>query len=853
VILHSLPVASGGTYRLQVDSLAGAGRFELHATLNAAFEDEAHGGASNDTLPTAQDMEGSFIDLGLGTAQRGAVLGRGDGDGSFPSSLTQENVVSSPNVLTFDFTGAPTPLGDGVLTVSAVADLDLSAEFLTLDAEGLLIQDLFVTGGLQQSLVSTTVNLSQAQLEAMLADDGVITFTVTPSSGVNSLGDNFLTLDLSYPTVSSSSTTDIYSFTLGAGQLASLALTNDVSFAVLELLDAGGNLLATGLSAANVKQVINNFVSVSGGTYYANVAAGDGDYSLVVTRGSDFDTEENSGLDTAQSLDGSGVVLGHLSSRNVLDGGVPILLSTNLTDGEGFLWDIQTDGRILNGTSDAYDSGLDMTGFPTFGSGQAEEGGREIVIGPATASGVEVVRKIYVSPDEGFARFLEIVTNTSAMPLMHTVDLRTNLGSGSATTIVGTSSGDTVFGTDDNWIVTDDSSDGGGDPTMLHVIAGAGAQHPSLVSISGDIVLYEYDLLLAPGETQVVMHFASQNASRALALAKAPQLADLQLNALRGMTEAERNAVVNFDVPFHDWYSLQVQAGDNLVLETATPADGPGEFVNDWDPILELYDPTGALVASDDNSAPDGRNALLNHTASSAGTYTVRVSSANQASGAYVLRFAVEELFAASSDSDIVAEYAAPIASDSGGTATAHAGDVGSSDQDSDPVFAALSGNAVPVIGPSNVTLLIDSNGSPTSAATFANSALSTQERLADPMATDRQLTNDGALKATQDNVSSGAFRRAPAQTQTGTTHAGLDLLYAFTDQGTGLNLVRVLTQKKHQSLWDAANELRKTQTTPLNDEDARDLAFADEELLRGIRTERINSRTDSVHARLIA
>ena len=88
-----------------------------------------------------------------------------------------------------------------------------------------------------------------------------------------------------------------------------------------------------------------------------------------------------------------------------------------------------------------------------------------------------------------------------------------------------------------------------------------------------------------------------------------------------------------------DYYSIRVTAGDLLTLATTTPGDGPGEFVNTLDPKIELYDPTGALVASDDNGAPDGRNALLSYTALASGTYDVRVTAAANL-GEYVLSVA---------------------------------------------------------------------------------------------------------------------------------------------------------------------------------------------------------------------
>ena len=222
-------------------------------------------------------------------------------------------------------------------------------------------------------------------------------------------------------------------------------------------------------------------------------------------------------------------------------------LSTALIDSDGFLWDIQQNGNISDGTSDAYDGGLNLSGFPDFSAAQAEENGRELVIGSsATVDGLEITRKVYVPDNQSWARFLEIITNISDAPINHTVDIETNFGSDSSTVVVSTSDGDTAFTPEDFWIVTDDSSDGGGDPTLLHLVAGLGSQRPTRTSLNGDQLSYEYDLTLAPGETQIVMHLASQNQNRTEAQAKAEELVQLNLNLFAGISATERQQLVNF-------------------------------------------------------------------------------------------------------------------------------------------------------------------------------------------------------------------------------------------------------------------------------------------------------------------
>src|SRR5262249_42287257 len=80
---------------------------------------------------------------------------------------------------------------------------------------------------------------------------------------------------------------------------------------------------------------------------------------------------------------------------------------------------------------------------------------------------------------------------------------------------------------------------------------------------------------------------------------------------------------------------FQASAGDVLTITTTTPGDGTGEPVNVLDPVLDLYDPSGTLVATNDNGAGDGRNALVSYTvpAGAGGTYRVVVPAAANTSG----------------------------------------------------------------------------------------------------------------------------------------------------------------------------------------------------------------------------
>jgi hypothetical protein len=79
-----------------------------------------------------------------------------------------------------------------------------------------------------------------------------------------------------------------------------------------------------------------------------------------------------------------------------------------------------------------------------------------------------------------------------------------------------------------------------------------------------------------------------------------------------------------------DFYQVTLDSGSTFQAETATPGgSGSNEFPDPLVPQLVLYNAAGSEVASDQGSAPDGRNALLNYTvpAGQGGDYYVQVKS----------------------------------------------------------------------------------------------------------------------------------------------------------------------------------------------------------------------------------
>ncbi len=467
-----------------------------------------------------------------------------------------------------------------------------------------------------------------------LAADGTISFTFTPTSAVDNFGGSFLTLDLSYTL---SGEPDFYSFDLLADQAASLVVTGlGAGTSTLELLDADGTSLALGQGGwNNVNDSIANFIAPADGTYYARVR-GDGDYSLVVTRGASFYTESTSGK--TFDLGPTNIVLSHGSTYH----------SLILNDAPAGYW------RLGEATGSATASDE---------SGNAIDGNYVNVSLGATGPIVHEVDTAVRFPGGGTNSFVEIpddarLHNERAMTVSgwfrsdsfdktwqtiywkgdtpdcgvncqnreNTLWLNnsgylhfnsTNAG-GTAQITLNTASGiikpgqwyhfatvlDADAGTMQIYIDGNQVASGPYSTTGIKDTAGPwrlGTNPTSISTLNGivdEFAIFDYAL----DTDQVERHFAGAQATRAVT----------------------------------DYY-FEADENARLVVTTKTPGDGVGQPVNAFDPRLELYNQLGFRVASDDDGNGD-HNALLTYTVpeGNGGRFQLRVL--GQQSGDYVVR-----------------------------------------------------------------------------------------------------------------------------------------------------------------------------------------------------------------------
>ncbi|NOZ69004.1 MAG: hypothetical protein GXP46_07120, partial [Deferribacteres bacterium] len=260
----------------------------------------------------------------------------------------------------------------------------------------------------------------------------------------------------------------------------------------------------------------------------------------------------------------------------------------------------------------SYNGGLRIringSGFNTFNFGETEYSGRGVSIGPDTKGSLEVTRKIYVPDDDSFVRYLEIVENKGDTDVNAEITIYSypDDSSSNETHLTGTSSGDTEFTTDDRYIISDDADGTGGRPAIVHVFAGEGAQ--AGITDAGyndywyyddyDEIHYTFNLTVPARSRVIIMHFASQNATRADAVSSAEHLYCLQGSALKGLTQDELDDIVNFiPVTDSDCDGLNDEQEGTLGTDPHNPdTDGGGR--TDYQEVS--LDGTDPLDAADD-------------------------------------------------------------------------------------------------------------------------------------------------------------------------------------------------------------------------------------------------------------
>lgn len=443
---------------------------------------------------------------------------------------------------------------------------------------------------------------------------------------------------------------DVYKLNLQAGESASLALKTSAPGASVTLLNAAGATVATGVGTANADGMITDYLAPAGGTYYARVGgtntAGT-DYSLVVTRNVSFNAEPNNTPATAQNLAGPQVAgqqwaLGYAAGGvALLDmSGTPVTGAGTLT-GDKIKLGIQSDGSFIVGPTgiqflgnEFVQEGTPLAGFTISRDGLdfTNKGAIGITDIPVTlellssgsfqgvkATGIvggnlRLERVVAFKDGDEFATIATRLTNVGGTPLANVAWLE-NLDPDQGQPATGSfaTSNDVVFGGE----LVRGSAATPAFPGGLTIGLGS-ADARRVVSAEGfnnndpfEIINSPLDPDGAVDDIAINMAFnygtlapgAAVSSVGVMTFGRTPAEADVTYAAHRAGT-----VLVDPDV-----YKVSASAQSMLAVQTMTPAGKTGQFVNDLDPIVRIYNAAGMLVASDDNSAPDGKNAKVSY------------------------------------------------------------------------------------------------------------------------------------------------------------------------------------------------------------------------------------------------
>ena len=466
---------------------------------------------------------------------------------------------------------------------------------------------------------------------------------------------------------------DWFSFSLAAGDSLSATLTRTGNSTIelydgagtllpgdstIELYDGAGTLLARSVAGpVNVTEAIDRYVAGSAGTYHARVTGTTGTYALAVTKNAAPDLEQNDSHATAQEITGRSAALGAIATKVSLFAveswtdyedpdltSIParihtlnpqtgaIIASFDAPAGPGapsFLVNLAYDGTNL-----WYSNGWDFNGQSSMGDPKTTiyklNAYTGAVLGSFTHSalpehsvaplGLAYVRgEVFVSDGAKIYAY-----SASTYQLLRIFDSPIDNPLNNFVGFAGDDANNHLYG-----ISQSDFKIYRLDPANGAVLASSETSpegyEQGMAVVGDEIFISELDFFPIFTQNVAVYDRLTFAFKRRMPVA-CPRL----LGGLGGDGAGTTD----------DWFSFRVNAGDTLALATSTPAGDPQEpyhIHNMLDPQIELHSPTNTLLASDDNGAADGKNAVLSHTATTAGLYRARVRGMNGTEGEYVL------------------------------------------------------------------------------------------------------------------------------------------------------------------------------------------------------------------------
>ena len=239
----------------------------------------------------------------------------------------------------------------------------------------------------------------------------------------------------------------------------------------------------------------------------------------------------------------------------------------NMTDGNGYIWPINMNGAVQQGTNYSYVGGMRILvdgGTPFMASAAwADADGDEIEIGPGQSGRLKIFRRVRVYRDQPLARWLDIFVNATGHEIRVGVEYQSGIPHGINN--VRTSSGDDQWGDDDSWFITAVRQPTV--PSLLHFVCDNASPVRPDVAIHPAQITMRYNLTVPAGDTVILCHFESQN--NQTAHNQSIQAFDLR-RLLSDLSGAVRGRIVNFRARtgIGDVYLNRTAEADTVVLNS---------------------------------------------------------------------------------------------------------------------------------------------------------------------------------------------------------------------------------------------------------------------------------------------
>ena len=258
-----------------------------------------------------------------------------------------------------------------------------------------------------------------------------------------------------------------------------------------------------------------------------------------------------------------------------------------MTDGQGFLWDLDQMGRVMNGSDACFSQSFTLlinnNQFQPASALMTANGCEVILQGASFLPGLQVTRRCRVEGKSTGARFVDVFTNVGTTPLQFNVSVFLNCGNGAWQSAISDAGKVNPAGLDkkETGMVLFNPSQNGCISVALRLAGPTGKVRPAIQPINnGQPILFSYSLNVPPRKTAAILYGAAQ-----CRLAEQPDANGVaaQLKPFSGSSWVEdlpaeiRRAVVNFGSFGSDFQWEDVGIGKVLArLEKNT---GPSDIM----------------------------------------------------------------------------------------------------------------------------------------------------------------------------------------------------------------------------------------------------------------------------------